>query len=64
MFVRLYSGDGGQTHFEELGPPVGQSPVQAATSITFLRSEPGDFVDWHTAHHDASMLSPSPVKWR
>ena len=49
MFVRLYSGEDGHSHFEELDLPVGQSLVQAAASITFLRSEPGDFVDWHTA---------------
>ena len=52
MFVRLYSGEDGQSHFEDLDPPMGpveQSPMQAATGITFRSSEPGEFIDWHTA---------------
>lgn len=52
MFVRIYSGEDGQSHFEELElptGPVGRSPVQAATGISFRRSEPGDFMDWHNA---------------
>ncbi len=52
MFVRLYSGEDGQSHFEDLDPPIGpveQSPMQAATGITFRSSEPGEFIDWHTA---------------
>ena len=49
MFVRLYSGEDGNSHFEELDLPVGQFSGQAATSVTFLRSELGYFVDWHTA---------------
>ena len=52
MFVRLYSGEDGQSHFEDLDPPMGpveQSPMQAATGITFRNSEPGEFIDWHTA---------------
>ena len=52
MFVRIYSGEDGQSHFEELElptGPVGRSPVQAATGISFRHSEPGDFMDWHNA---------------
>ncbi|MEE9201599.1 MAG: hypothetical protein V3U31_00200 [Dehalococcoidia bacterium] len=52
MFVRIYSGEDGQSHFEELElptAPVGQAPFQAATGIGFRRSEPGDFMDWHNA---------------
>ncbi len=52
MFVRVYSGGDGESHFEELVVPmgpVGQSPVQAATGITFYHGEPGDFHDWHNA---------------
>ena len=52
MFVRLYSGEDGQSHFEELDLPLGpveRSPMQAATGITFRSSEPGEFIDWHTA---------------
>ena len=49
---RLYSGDDGQSHFEELRPPTGPleaSPMQAATGITFRQSEPGEFIDFHVA---------------
>ena len=52
MYFRLYSGEDGQSHFEELElptGPVGQSPIQTATAITFRISEPGDLIDWHPA---------------
>ena len=58
MFVRIYSGEDGQSHFEEIDPPmapVQHSPpyivqVQAATGIAFhdYSKEP-KFFDWHTA---------------
>ena len=52
MILRLYSGDDGQSHFEDLQPPMGpveDSPMQAATGITFRSSEPGEFIDFHVA---------------
>ena len=52
MFVRIYAGEDGQSHFEELElptGPAGRSPLQAATGIGFLRMEPGKFMDWHHA---------------
>ncbi len=52
MFVRIYTGEDGQSHFEELEfptGPTGRSPLQAATGIRFLRLEPGEFMDWHHA---------------
>ena len=52
MFFRIYSGEDGQSHFEELElpmEPVGTTPVQAASGITFRRAEPGEFIDWHNA---------------
>ncbi len=52
MFARLYTGADGQSHFEELNLPTGpveQSPMQAAKGVTFRQSEPGEFIDWHTA---------------
>lgn len=52
MFVRIYSGEDGQSHFEELELPTGQggrSPIQPATGISFRRSAEGDFMDWHNA---------------
>ena len=52
MILRLYSGDDGQSHFAELVPPMGpveDSPMQQAVGITFRRSEPGEFTDFHVA---------------
>ena len=47
MFVRLYTGEDGQAHFEELDPQIGT--MQTVTGITYRSHEPGDFEDWHTA---------------
>ena len=52
MFVRLYSGPDGKSHFEDLDVPLGEvdrSPIIPATGITFRSSEPENFMDWHTA---------------
>ncbi len=52
MYVRLYTGDDGQSHFEELDLPTGPvagSPMQAATGISFRKAEPGEKIDWHPA---------------
>ncbi len=52
MYVRLYTGDDGQSHFEELDLPTGPvagSPTQAATGISFRKAEPGEKIDWHPA---------------
>ena len=50
-FVRLYTGDDGQSHFEEmemLPPNLVLSPPQTTTSIIFERARDGRFLDWHT----------------
>jgi quercetin dioxygenase-like cupin family protein len=55
QFVRLYSGPDGESHFEELDPrfaPNGsgeRSPSQETAGVSFGRTQPGNFVDWHTA---------------
>ena len=52
MLVRIYSGEDGQSHFEELDfptGPAGRSPLQEAKGISFSRFEPGQFMDWHNA---------------
>lgn len=52
MFIRIYTGEDGESHFQKLDPPtgpVGQAPIQAATGISFRRSEAGRVMDWHTA---------------
>jgi uncharacterized cupin superfamily protein len=49
--TRLYTGDDGQTHLEELDlashPEL--ASLQSTKGIVFRRSEPGYFSDWHNA---------------
>ena len=51
LITRLYTGDDGQTHVEEMDltthPELGQ--LQAAEGIVFRTTEPGHFIDWHPA---------------
>ena len=52
MFVRIYTGDDGQTHFEDLDLPADRSihsGMQVTPGVNFRRFEPGYFSDWHTA---------------
>ncbi len=52
MLFRIYTGQDGQSHFEEMEVPTGpegRSPIQAAEGIRFTRMEPGTFSDWHNA---------------
>jgi hypothetical protein len=52
MIVRIYTGDDGQTHFEDLSLPAEGShnvALQAGANLVF-RSFPADYwSDWHTA---------------
>ncbi len=59
-FVRVYTGDDGRSHLEEIDPPFEPfvdvegahgdgTPMEAATGITFRRGAPGYFLDFHTA---------------
>lgn len=53
--VRIYTGDDGESHFEDLNLPYEKiahaeiTAQQSATGISFRRTQPGDFVDWHPA---------------
>ncbi len=52
MIVRIYTGDDGQSHFEEVTFPAGNSQVLALKSgadMTFMRLSDGHFADWHNA---------------
>ena len=52
MVTRLYTGDDGQSHFEELDMDTGEFPwgeLKNATGIMFRYDEPGKFIDWHMA---------------
>ncbi len=50
-FTRLYTGDDGQSHIEELDRAFHPEPTppQATAGITFWESPPGRFVDWLSA---------------
>lgn len=52
MLLRIYTGDDGRSHFQELPIPTGpgdNSPFQPATGVSFRQSQPGYFNDWHNA---------------
>ena len=51
MIVRIYTGQDGQTHFEDLPLPADESQniaLPAGASLTFRRFPPDYFSDWHT----------------
>jgi hypothetical protein len=52
MFLRIYTGEDGESHFEdlELPPPGDPEFASKATSrVSFHRVPVGFFHDWHTA---------------
>ncbi|MDA1127985.1 MAG: hypothetical protein O2913_04700 [Chloroflexi bacterium] len=52
MIIRLYTGDDGQAHFEDLDVPAGDAETIALTAgadMTFRRFPDGNFSDWHNA---------------
>ena len=62
MYLRMYSGDDGLSHFEELEFPFGPggiSPEQAVKTISFHRQEPGLFIDFHTISERAYYITIS-----
>ena len=64
MFVRIYTGDDGQSHFEELdldAGPVEWSTDGPATGIAFRRGPVGEFLDWHPAPRRQWVITLSGV---
>lgn len=52
MIVRIYTGDDGQTHFEDLDMPAGEVQnvaIQAGADLVFRRFPADYYSDWHTA---------------
>lgn len=54
--VRIYRGEDGESHIEDLALPYAPTPegyletaVQRATGIRFYSIAPGHFSDWHPA---------------
>ena len=59
-FIRVYTGDDGKSHLEDIEPPFEPfvdtegaygdgTPMESATGITFRRGAPGYFLDFHNA---------------
>ncbi len=56
MFIRIYSGKDGKSHFEEMkipATPDGKPLLQSAKSISFHTQAPGTLVDFHTVSEKA-----------
>ncbi len=52
MFVRVYTGKDGQSHFEDLELPIGlpsKAAAKPAVSISFADHSGGHFPNWHNA---------------
>ena len=49
--IRLYTGDDGQSHIEEIDPTThpAWTELHNAKGIVFRASPPGRFSDWHIA---------------
>ena len=50
MIVRIYTGDDGQSHFEDLDPPtesVQRIATKAGEDLVFRKSTENSFSDWH-----------------
>ena len=52
MILRVYTGDDGKSHFEELSIPEGDQQsfrLRPEGEMVFQRAADGRFLDWHTA---------------
>ena len=52
MIIRLFTGDDGQAHFENLNVPAGETEtvsLKPGADMTFRSSPAGSFSDWHNA---------------
>ncbi len=66
MIIRLYTGDDGQAHFEDLNVPAGETEtiaLKAGADMTFRSFPDGSFGDC-TPLPDASTSSSYPVRWK
>ena len=64
MITRLYTGEDGQSHFEELDMDAGEYPwgeLRTATGVMFRYDEPGKFIDWHVAPRRQFIITLSGV---
>ena len=52
MITRIYTGDDGQSHFEDLdmdSGPFQWGQINQATGVIFNQGQSGSFSDWHNA---------------
>ena len=52
MIIRLYTGEDGQAHFEDLNVPVGDTEtvaLETGAEMTYRRFPDGSCSDWHNA---------------
>ena len=52
MIVRIYTGNDGQSHFEDLNMPADEIQniaIQLGANLVFRRFPADHFSDWHTA---------------
>ncbi len=60
MFVRMYTGDDGKTHFEEIELPLGETkgfPLKVGSEISIRRGDHVDLGDWHNAERRQFVIS-------
>ena len=61
--VRVYTGDDGKSHFEELDLPyekvaqAERTAMQSATGIQFRRTPSGEFMDFHVAPRNQYVIT-------
>ncbi len=59
MFLRIYSGDDGKSHFEEMKLPQGALNLDAAAGVRFARMEPHYFYDFHVSPRRQYLITVS-----
>ena len=62
MIVRLYTGDDGRSHFEDVALPAGpveNAALRPGASIEFRRTPAGDVNDWHHPEHPMYVITIS-----
>ena len=60
MIIRLYTGEDGQSHVEELKMPSGEATsvaLKAGADMTFHHNPEGHFSDWHNAPRRQYVIS-------
>jgi quercetin dioxygenase-like cupin family protein len=50
MIFRMYTGDDGETHLDEMNVSQEElATIKSTGEVTVRSADPGRFVDWHTA---------------